>query len=111
MNVRLRYHQRNQTGALTFSFELGEPALPQAVVPVLRLIAHSRPGHVMELVLAGPHAPKVQALITAGMTPPGWKANEAQFWADAFDDLARLQPHRPLLPAARGLRPPGRARG
>lgn len=54
-----------------FSFDLGEPSLPQAVVPVLRLIAHSRPGHVMELVLVGAHALEVQALITEGMTPPG----------------------------------------
>ncbi|MFI9835248.1 hypothetical protein ACIHIX_47180 [Streptomyces sp. NPDC051913] len=91
LTVRLRYHQRDQRGALTFSFELGESVLPQAVVPALRLIAHSQPGHVMELLLAGSTVPRVRALITTGMTPPGWQDNEAQFWADAFDDLARLQ--------------------
>ncbi|MFJ4790834.1 hypothetical protein [Streptomyces sp. NPDC088794] len=91
MRVRLRYHLRDRNGALTFSFELDQPVLPQTVVPVLRLIAHSSPGNVMELILAGANTPGVQALISAGMAPPGWKDNEAQFWADAFDDLGRLQ--------------------
>ncbi|MFG2463801.1 hypothetical protein ACGFWE_43190 [Streptomyces sp. NPDC048523] len=89
--VELRYNQRDQTGTLTFSFELNEVVLPQAVVPVLRMIAHSRPGHVMALTLASSATPGVRVLITEGMAPPGWEDNEAQFWADAFDDLARLQ--------------------
>ncbi|WP_430378172.1 hypothetical protein [Streptomyces sp. B1-3] len=91
LTVELRYNQRDQTGTLTFSFELNEVVLPQAVVPVLRMIAHSRPGHVMALTLAGSATPGVRVLITEGMAPPGWEDNEAQFWADAFDDLARLQ--------------------
>ncbi|MEH0415906.1 hypothetical protein QA804_44610, partial [Streptomyces scabiei] len=91
LRVQLRYTPRNLSGRLKFSFELPESVLPQTVVPVLRLIAQSRPGHFMELVFAGSTTAGVRAPITAGMTPPGWEADEAQFWADAFDDLARLQ--------------------
>jgi hypothetical protein len=91
LKVELRYNQRDQNGTLTFSFELNEVVLPQAVVPVLRLIACSQPGHILQLALAGSATPGVRALITEGMAPPGWEDNEAQFWADAFDDLARLQ--------------------
>ncbi|MEU4259640.1 hypothetical protein AB0B42_26435 [Streptomyces fradiae] len=91
MRVRLRFNHRDLSGQLRFSFEPPETAMPPAMVPVLRLIAESRPGRFMALVFAGDTASGIHAPITTSMTPRGWETGEAQFWADAYDDLARLQ--------------------
>ncbi|WP_405976523.1 hypothetical protein OG496_55300 [Streptomyces sp. NBC_00988] len=91
MRVRLRFNHRDLSGRLTFSFEPPETAMPTAMVPVLRLLAESHPGRFVALVFAGDTTGGMRAPITTGMTPPGWEAGEAQFWADAYDDLARLQ--------------------
>ncbi|WP_433456597.1 hypothetical protein ACQPXS_47310 (plasmid) [Streptomyces sp. CA-142005] len=91
LRVLLRYTPRDHSAKLTFSFELPESVLPQAMVPVLRLIALSRPGHFLEVGFAGAGTGRMRAPITTSMTPASWEAGEAQLWADAFDDLARLQ--------------------
>ncbi|MCX5095844.1 hypothetical protein OOK36_44970 [Streptomyces sp. NBC_00365] len=91
MRVRLRFSHRDLSGQLRFSFEPPEAAMPSVMTPVLRLIAESRPGRFMTLVFAGDTTDGMRAPITTGMTPRGWEADEAQFWADAYDDLARLQ--------------------
>ena len=90
MRVRARFGRRDRSGRLTFSFEPPQTALPTAVVPVLRLLAESHPGRLMALVFAADTG-QIRAPITTAMTPPGWEAGEARFWADAYDDLARLQ--------------------
>ncbi|MFJ2651868.1 hypothetical protein ACIO1C_34735 [Streptomyces sp. NPDC087420] len=90
MRVGVRFGRSDLSGRLTFSFEPPETALPTAVVPVLRLLAESRPGRFMVLVFAGGTG-QMRAPVTAGMTPRGWEAGEARFWANAYDDLARLQ--------------------
>ncbi|MEU9413295.1 hypothetical protein AB0E08_47455 [Streptomyces sp. NPDC048281] len=91
MRVRLRFNHRDLSAQLKFSFEPPQAAMPTAMVPLLRLIAASRPGRIMTLVFAGDSTGQMRALVTASMTPPGWEAGEAQRWADAFTDLARLQ--------------------
>ncbi|MFJ8113053.1 hypothetical protein [Streptomyces sp. NPDC096132] len=91
LRVRMRYHPRDRCARLTFSFELPESVLPQALVPVLRLIALSRPGRFLEVGFAGAGTVRLRAPITTSMTPASWEPGEAQLWADAFDDLARLQ--------------------
>ncbi|MET8831608.1 hypothetical protein ABZX40_37975 [Streptomyces sp. NPDC004610] len=91
MRVRLRFSHRDPSAQLKFSFEPPEAAMPTAMVPLLRLIAASVPGRVMTFVFAGGSTGQMRAPITPGMTPQGWKAGEAQRWADAFTDLARLQ--------------------
>ncbi|MFE7934636.1 hypothetical protein ACFU6S_39140 [Streptomyces sp. NPDC057456] len=91
LRVRLRYHPRDRSARLTFSFELPESVLPQAMVPVLRLIALSRPGRFLEVGFAAAGTGRMRAPITTSMTPASWEPGEAQLWADAFDDLAQLQ--------------------
>ncbi|MFB6643759.1 hypothetical protein ACFCYF_41755 [Streptomyces chartreusis] len=91
MRVRVRFNSRDLSGRMTLSFEPPETTMPAAVVPVLRLIAESSPGRFLALVFAGDTAGQMRAPITPGMIPPGWEAGEARFWADAYDDLARLQ--------------------
>ncbi|QIZ01293.1 hypothetical protein HEP87_56340 [Streptomyces sp. S1D4-11] len=91
MRVNVCCDRRDLSGQLKFSFVPPETAMPTALVPVLLLIAESRPGRFMALVFAGDSSDGLHAPITTGMTPPGWEAGEARFWADAYDDLARLQ--------------------
>lgn len=91
MGVRLRYSQRDRSAQLKFTFQPPEAAMPQTLVPVLRLLSHARPGHVMELAFDGEPAGRVQAPVSTSMTPQGWDSGEARLWADAFDDLSRLQ--------------------
>ncbi|MFE2561611.1 hypothetical protein ACFXGT_37510 [Streptomyces sp. NPDC059352] len=91
LQVRLRLESRTRAARMTFSFDPPRRTLPQNPVPVLRLIAHARPGQVLELRLAGAAGGRLRTPVTEGMTPGGWKPDEAQWWADAFDDLARLQ--------------------
>lgn len=91
MRVQVRFDRRDLSGQLKFSFAPPETAMPAALVPVLRLIAESHPGRFMALVFAGDTTDGLRAPITTGMTPRGWEAGEARFWADAYDDLARLQ--------------------
>jgi len=90
MRVQARFDRRDHSGRLTFSFEPPQTALPTTVVPVLRLLAESHPGRFMALVFAADTG-QIRAPITTGMTPPRWETGEARFWADAYDDLARLQ--------------------
>lgn len=91
MRVQVRFGRRDLSGQLKFSFEPPQAAMPTAMVPVLRLIAESYPGRFMALVLAGGTNGQLRAPVTTGMTPRGWEAGEARFWADAYDSLARLQ--------------------
>lgn len=91
LRVRLRYTPRDHSARLTFSFELPESVLPQAMVPVLRLIALSRPGRFLEVGFAGAGTGRMRAPIATSMTPAGWEPSEAQLWADAFADLGQLQ--------------------
>lgn len=91
MRVRLRYLHAGPSCQLKLSVDPPESAMPQVMVPVLRLIAQSRPGRFMGLVLAGDTAGQMRAPVTADMMPPSWEPGKAQLWADAFDDLARLQ--------------------
>ncbi len=91
MRVQVRFSRHDLSGQLKFSFVPPETAMPAALVPVLQLIAESRPGRFMALVFAGDTSEGLRAPITTGITPPGWEAGEARFWADAYDDLARLQ--------------------
>ncbi|MEV4865504.1 hypothetical protein MRBLMF1_006986 [Streptomyces ossamyceticus] len=91
MRVQARFHRRDLSGQLKFSFVPPETAMPTALVPVLRLIAESQPSRFMTLVFAGDSSDGLRAPITTGMTPPGWEEGEARFWADAYNDLARLQ--------------------
>ncbi|MFJ8794127.1 hypothetical protein [Streptomyces sp. NPDC102462] len=65
--------------------------MPTALVPVLRLVAESHPGRFMALVFARDTTDGLRAPITTDLTPRDWEAGEARFWADAYDDLARLQ--------------------
>ncbi|MET9111739.1 hypothetical protein, partial [Streptomyces zhihengii] len=91
LRVRLRWERRTRAARMTFSFDPPPRTLPQNTVPVLQLIAHARPGRVLELSLAGAAGGRLRTPVTEGMTPGGWKPDEAQWWADAFDDLAQLQ--------------------
>lgn len=91
MRVRLRYTHRELSAQLKFSFQPPEAAMPQTMVPVLRLLSQATPGRFMELAFAGQPAGQVRAPISTTMTPQGWQPGEAQLWADAFDDLTRLQ--------------------
>ncbi|MFJ5157055.1 hypothetical protein ACIQCF_37085 [Streptomyces sp. NPDC088353] len=91
MRVQVRFSRRDLSGRLTFSFAPPVTAMPAALVPVLKLLAESDPGRFMALVFAGDTSEGLRAPITTGMTPRGWEAGEARFWADAYDGLARLQ--------------------
>ena len=91
MRVRVRLNHRDLSGRMTLSFEPPETTMPAAVVPVLRLIAESSPGRFLALAFAGDTAGPMRAPVTPDMIPPGWEASEARFWAEAYDDLARLQ--------------------
>jgi hypothetical protein len=91
MRVQVRFSRRDLSGRLTFSFTPPVTAMPTALVPVLRLIAESRPGRFVALVFAGGATDRLRAPITTDMTPQGWEAGESRFWADAYEDLARLQ--------------------
>ena len=91
MRVRLRYSHRDLSAQLKFSFQPPEAAMPQTMVPVLRLLSQATPGRFMELAFAAEPAARVRAPISTTMTPEGWEPGEAQLWADAFDDLTRLQ--------------------
>lgn len=91
MRVQVRFSRHDLSGQLKFSFVPPETAMPAALVPVLQLIAESLPGRFMALVFAGDSSDGLRAPITTGMTPASWEAGEARFWANAYDDLARLQ--------------------
>ncbi|MEV5441288.1 hypothetical protein AB0N23_01835 [Streptomyces sp. NPDC052644] len=91
MCVRLRYSHRDCSAQLKFAFQPPEAAMPQTLVPVLRLLSQATPGHFMELAFAGEPAGRMRAPVSRGMTPRGWDAGEARLWADAFDDLSQLQ--------------------
>ncbi|MFE4492473.1 hypothetical protein ACFRKD_08435 [Streptomyces niveus] len=91
MRVRLRSNQRDLSAQLKFSFQPPEAAMPQTMVPVLRLLSQATPGRFMELAFAGEPASRMQAPISTTMTPQSWEPGEAQLWADAFDDLTQLQ--------------------
>ncbi|MFE9782266.1 hypothetical protein ACFYPA_29480 [Streptomyces sp. NPDC005775] len=91
MRVRLRYDQRDLSAQLKFSFQPPEAAMPQTMVPVLRLLSQATPGRFMELAFAGEPAGRMRAPISTTMAPGGLEPGEAQLWADAFDDLTRLQ--------------------
>ncbi|WP_254405967.1 hypothetical protein [Streptomyces sp. AC627_RSS907] len=60
-------------------------------MPALRLLSQATAGHFVELAFAGEPAGRVRAPVSTGMTPAGWDSGEARLWADAFDDLSRLQ--------------------
>lgn len=91
LQVRLRVENSTRAARMTFSFDPPRRTLPQNPVPVLRLIAHARPGRILELRFAGDSGGQLSTPVTTGMTPGCWEPDEAQWWADAFDDLARLQ--------------------
>ncbi|WP_318219247.1 hypothetical protein [Streptomyces sp. SCL15-6] len=91
MRVRLRYSHRDRSAQLKFTFQPPEAAMPQTLVPALQLLSQAAVGHSMELAFAGEPAGRVRAPVSTGMTPAGWDAGEARLWADAFDDLSRLQ--------------------
>ncbi len=91
MRVRLRYSHGDRSAQLKFTFQPPEAAMPLMLVPALRLLSQATAGHFMELAFAGEPAGRVRARVSTGMTPAGWESGEAQLWADAFDDLSRLQ--------------------
>jgi hypothetical protein len=91
LHLRMRVDQRNRSCQMKLSFTPPQHALPDASIPVLRLIQHALPGRVLALALAGASSGSVRAIIREGMTPVGWTCGEAQEWADAYQDLARLQ--------------------
>lgn len=91
MRVRLRSNQRDLSAQLKFSFQPPEAAMPQTMVPVLRLLSQATRGRFMELAFAGEPSGRMQAPISTTMTPQSWQPGEAQLWADAFDDLTQLQ--------------------
>ncbi|MFD0262754.1 hypothetical protein ACFVH7_31325 [Kitasatospora indigofera] len=64
-------------------------AMPSSYVPALRLMAQMLPGRSMELVMRDRDSPELSELIpdSVCLMPP----EEARRWADAFDNLARLQ--------------------
>ncbi|MFI1517800.1 hypothetical protein [Kitasatospora cineracea] len=64
-------------------------AMPSVCVPALRLMAQMLPGRSMELTMGDRDRPELSEPIpdSVGLMPP----EEARRWADAFDDLARLQ--------------------
>ncbi|MCX4991369.1 MULTISPECIES: hypothetical protein [unclassified Streptomyces] len=91
MHVKMRYDNRNRSWRQTLSFTPPEEALPQALVPVLRLISRARAGSMMEVAFQGPSSTRLSAPISQGMTPGGWDVDEAERWADAYEALAILQ--------------------
>ncbi|WP_405553936.1 hypothetical protein [Streptomyces sp. NBC_01171] len=91
MQVKMRYDNRNRSWRQTLSFTPPEEALPQALVPVLRLISRARAGQIMEVAFQGPAPTRLSAPISQGMTPGGWDVDEAEGWADAYEALATLQ--------------------
>ncbi|MEU5115902.1 hypothetical protein AB0G64_30870 [Streptomyces longwoodensis] len=91
MQVKMRYDNRDRSWRQTLSFMPPEEALPQALVPVLRLISRARAGQIMEVAFQGPTPTRLSAPISQGMTPGGWDADEAEGWADAYEALATLQ--------------------
>lgn len=91
LRVRLRYQPRDRSARLSFSCELPDSVLPQAMVPVLRLLSQATPGRFLEVGFAGTGTGRMRAPITTSMTPASWEPGEAQLWADAFADLAQLQ--------------------
>lgn len=91
MRVRLRSNQRDLSAQLRFSFQPPETAMPQTMVPVLRLLSQATTGRFLELSFAGEPAGRMRAPISTTVTPRSWEPGEARLWADAFDDLTRLQ--------------------
>ncbi|QEU92993.1 hypothetical protein [Streptomyces kanamyceticus] len=91
MQVKILYDNRNSSWHQTLSFTPPEEALPQALVPVLRLISHARIGQIMEVAFQGPAQTYLSAPISQNMTPGGWGVKEAEGWADAYEALATLQ--------------------
>jgi hypothetical protein len=91
MQVKMRYDNRQKSWRQTLSFTPPEEALPQALVPVLKLISCARAGQIMEVAFQGATPTRLSAPISEGMTPGGWEVDEAAGWANAYEALATLQ--------------------
>ncbi|MFC9004781.1 hypothetical protein ACFV2I_38250 [Streptomyces microflavus] len=91
LGVRLRVDRGTRTCNLTFDVDLSAPSLPQNMLPVLRMIGSARPGRFLALTLAGRNQGRMTAQVTTDMTFGTLSPEEAMWWADAFEDLIRLQ--------------------
>lgn len=91
MRVKVRYDQRDRSWRQTLSLTAPEQALPQALVPVLRLISRARPGQIFEMTLQGSKPAQLSAPITECLSFEGLQASDAEQWADAYGALANLQ--------------------
>ncbi|MEV7118247.1 hypothetical protein [Kitasatospora griseola] len=77
------------TGRMRFqmAFDPPERAMPTVYAPALRLMAEMLPGRSVELVMGGRVQFSERVSGFTGLMDP----DAARRWADAFDDLARLQ--------------------
>ncbi|MFD7868188.1 hypothetical protein [Streptomyces sp. NPDC059783] len=91
LSVRLRVDRGTGTCKLTFDVALSTPSLPQNMVPVLRMIGSACPGRSLTLTFAGEARGRLNAQVTTDMILGTWSPEEAMWWADAFEDLIRLQ--------------------
>ncbi|MEU4729560.1 hypothetical protein [Streptomyces sp. NPDC023588] len=84
--ARLRLDYPASRTQFKMTFVPPDQALPSVYAPALRMMSRMLPGYALELAMPGiqASAPVPEA---GGLMPP----DEARQWADAFDDLTRLQ--------------------
>lgn len=87
--TRLRLDALAERMQFRMTFIPPDLAMPSAYVPTLRLMAQMLPGRSMELAMGDRDRPELSEPIpdSVCLMPP----EEARRWADAFDNLARLQ--------------------
>ncbi|MFG3499277.1 hypothetical protein [Streptomyces sp. NPDC047928] len=91
LEVRLRGEPGSGRCSLTFSADPPSRSLPQTLVPVLRLISSMHPGRTVALSFAGDTRGRLHAQVGDSMVFDHWSPDDATWWADAFEDLVRLQ--------------------
>lgn len=89
--VRLRLDIPNRRSQFKMTFNPPERAMPHTYLPALRLIAQMLPGRSMELIMQGASESQIVAPVPGAESTGFLAPEEARQWADAFDDLARLQ--------------------
>ncbi|WP_435178759.1 hypothetical protein [Actinacidiphila sp. bgisy145] len=90
-SFKIRYRADTLTGQAQFkmTFLPPEQAMPSAYVPALRLMSQMLPGRFLELILPDYGGTQLSEPVQEERWP--LPPDEARRWADAFDDLARLQ--------------------